>query len=188
MGVSREVLEYSMSSAEMGVMRATAHWQAELQRRSVPEDEVERILRTIGEIHSQLEEANALCSEVLDSVPSAVPVELDMGLCFSYMNTQKPPNVVVQVWKRGENQLLSVWPAADFDRRLDGLRDVHREATTQEGGNRWAMRLSSEEWWAGDAGASKDAVASAAPSDTEEAADVTGSAAPSAQETGEISF
>jgi hypothetical protein len=157
-----------MSSTEMGMMRATAHWQGELHRRSVPEAEAERIMALVGEISAQLEEANALCSEVLDSVPSAIPVELDLGMCFSFMSS-RAPNVVVQVWKRGEGRLLSLWPAADFDRRINNLRDVHREAMTREGSTRWAMRLSREEWWSGDdTGAEKEPNASAAPSDTEE--------------------
>lgn len=166
--ISREVLEYSMTSTEMGMMRATAHWQGELLRRNVPEADTGRILEIVGEISAQLEEANALCGEVLDSVPTAVPVELDLGLCFSYMSS-RPPNVVVQVWKRGEGRLLSVWPAADFDRRMTSLRDVHREAMTRQGSDRWALRLSREEWWGGEAGG-KEPSASAAPSDTEEAA------------------
>merc|ERR1711865_1189598 len=106
------------------------------------------------------------------------------GLCFGYMSS-RCPQPVVQVWKRGgESRLLSVWPATDFERRLHGLRDVHREAMTAEGSSRWAMRLSSEEWWGGDAAANiekEQQNASRPASDTEEAADA--SAAPSAHET-----
>jgi len=151
--VRTEVLEYSMSSSEMGMMRATAHWQAELQRRNVPTADVGQILGMLGELSAQLEEANALCSEVQDSVPSSLSVELDLGLCFSFASSSRPPTPVVQVWKRGEGRLLAIWPASDFDRRLNGLRDAHREALSREGRGRWALRLSREEWWAGESAA-----------------------------------
>merc|ERR1712216_994519 len=107
--ISKEVLEYSRSSNELAMMRATAHWQSELLRRNVKEADIEGLMVVVSEMFEQLEEANALCSEMLDSVPSAVPVEMDLGLCFSYM-VSRIPSVVMQVWKRGEGRLLAVWP------------------------------------------------------------------------------
>lgn len=149
---SREMLDYSRSSTQgdMGMMRAAGHWQSELTRRNATGVQAEDLMAVVGELVSLVEEANMLCSEVQDAVPGTLPVELDVGLSFSFLSVSRLPSVVVQVWKRGEGRMIAAWPAADFDRRLNGLRDMHREVMkSRECHSHWAWRLSRDEWWAG---------------------------------------
>eukprot|EP00929_Paragymnodinium_shiwhaense_P073311 TRINITY_DN37323_c0_g1_i1.p1 TRINITY_DN37323_c0_g1~~TRINITY_DN37323_c0_g1_i1.p1 ORF type:complete len:510 (+),score=142.16 TRINITY_DN37323_c0_g1_i1:389-1918(+) len=164
--VSKEVLEYSMTStmSDMGMMRAAAQWQGELKRRNASVEQIETVMGLIGELAMQVEEANALCSELQQAVSDMVPVRLDIGLSFSFLVPQRLPVVVIQVWRQGgeapgaddAGQFLAAWPAADFsERRLSALRDCHREVLKQDfcgSQPRWAFRLSSEEWWTGPSG------------------------------------
>jgi len=149
--VSTELLRYSMTSSmgSMSIIRATTQWQAEMQRRGVPDDQAEQVLSIVGEQMVLVEEANALCSEMRDAIPTILHVELDIGLTFSFLHSAWPPTVVVHVLQQPEGRMLAVWPADDFDCRLNGLRDAHREALQQGVGKRWAFRLSCVEWWAG---------------------------------------
>mmetsp|Transcript_32049 Transcript_32049/g.90145 ORF Transcript_32049/g.90145 Transcript_32049/m.90145 type:complete len:744 (+) Transcript_32049:214-2445(+) len=151
--VSKEVLEYSMTSTlgDMSVMRAAGQWQAELLKRGAEDGTAEALMEEVGKLMVLLEEANALCKEVHDVLPAALSVEMDIGFCFSFSSCSRPPNVVAQVWKRGGARLLAAWPAADFERRLMGLRDAHREVLKKHHLSQWVLRLSSEDWWAGEA-------------------------------------
>ncbi|CAK0865250.1 unnamed protein product [Prorocentrum cordatum] len=88
----------------------------------------------ISQLMVQVEEANALCGELARALPSMLPVELDVGMTFSFQPGSRPPAVIVQVWARrpaedpGPPRLVAAWPPAEFDHRLVGLRDAHREA------------------------------------------------------------
>mmetsp|Transcript_6628 Transcript_6628/g.9461 ORF Transcript_6628/g.9461 Transcript_6628/m.9461 type:complete len:166 (+) Transcript_6628:1-498(+) len=120
-------------------------------------------MEVVGEIMVSVEEGNALCEEVHRAWPEAAMVNLDVGLSIPFLAvppplphaTPKPPKrpveVVIQVWRLigREQRLLAAWPAWDFERRLQGLRDAHREVVrgTQEDGARWAWRLAREDWW-----------------------------------------
>merc|ERR1712039_1079583 len=140
--------------------RAAGFWQSELARRNINGSEAEDLLRSIGDLMTQVEEANVLCSEVQSAVPTSQTVEMDIGLAFSFLSSSRLPAVVVQVWNRREGRMIAAWPAADFERRLHGLRDMHREVLKSDRHTRWAWRLSREEWWAGGGPTDDDAEAS----------------------------
>lgn len=168
--VSNEMLEYTKSSTmgDLGVMRAAGHWQAELGRLNVGGQCAEQVLASVGELLLRVEEANVLCGEVREAVPDMVPVELDVGLCFGFRPHTNPPDPVVRVRRRTDGCLIAVWPAGDFERRLLGLRDAHRDVLQRQLNARWAWRLSSDEWWAGQASAGEDSADSAAASEAED--------------------
>lgn len=150
--VTKEALEYSLSTTQEGMktMRAVGHWQQEFSRRKVADADVERLLSEIGGLMVQVEEANALCREVHNTLPMTLDVEMDVGVVFPFIPSSRLPAIVVQVWKRSDDTMLAAWPAATFERRLIGLRDAHREAL-MKATNCWAMKLSQAEWWAGEA-------------------------------------
>merc|ERR1711974_84265 len=78
------------------------------------------------------------------------PVQMDIGLCFSFLDTKRVPTPVVHVWFNDEpRRLLAVWPVPTLERRLAELRDAHRDLLKQERKEKWAWRLSREDWWAG---------------------------------------
>jgi len=138
------------------MIRAVAQWSAELDRHGVDVEERERLMEMVGEVFVQVEEANALCDEVRTAVPETLPVQLDVGFCFSFTPGTRPPAVVVQVWREGgtsgdQQRMLAAWPAADLERRLTLLRDVHRDVLKGSTDSRWAWKLSQDEWWAGEA-------------------------------------
>jgi len=156
--VSKDLLEYTKTSTMKGmgldIMRAVPLWRDELERHGCDMDELGKILQTVEDVCVQVEEANALCDEVRSAVPETLAVQLDVGFCFSFTSFRRPPAVVVQVWRHGESseeqRMLAAWPAADFERRLTSLRDVHREVLKGSSDSRWAWKLSREDWWACD--------------------------------------
>eukprot|EP00440_Ansanella_granifera_P003540 gb/GFBE01003839.1/.p1 GENE.gb/GFBE01003839.1/~~gb/GFBE01003839.1/.p1 ORF type:complete len:767 (+),score=184.13 gb/GFBE01003839.1/:1-2301(+) len=181
--VDKEVLQYSMTSSmsDLGMLRAAARWQKELDSVGATSEEMEEFMSAVGKVFAEVEEANEICSEVKDAVPGMLKVDLDVGVCRPFVQpaaatARRLPTVVVQVWKRNEgadHQLLAAWPFADFQRRLLSLRDAHREVVKKERTERWAWRLSKEEWWAGEAPLEKEEDEEESDNDASPATDAT---------------
>lgn len=164
-----EAKEHSRNATCNGLdmMRAVGVWQEEFTRRGLVADQSEEIMESVADVMVQVEEANALCSELQTLVPSTLPVTFDIGVCFSFLGSSRVPSIVVQVWHKTESRLLAAWPSGDLESQLVGLRDAHREAASSQGTKeerKWAWRLSSEEFWQNSAvDARRSPTAAAAP-------------------------
>mmetsp|Transcript_72757 Transcript_72757/g.194169 ORF Transcript_72757/g.194169 Transcript_72757/m.194169 type:complete len:440 (-) Transcript_72757:139-1458(-) len=151
--VAREVMINSMTAGQAQGMKAAAYWHGELTRRNVQEDEADQMITLAGEVTANLEEANALCAEIHEASPTTLRIEMDVGMCVSFMKTTEPPHMVIQVWRRDGDrgrQFVAAWSLSTFERRLPSLRDAHRHVVQGLLRDAWVQRLGREEWWCGD--------------------------------------